>query len=411
MSLKLRLLSALLLAPSALRADLSVHTDFPGGSAKVISIDQANAIVRIMPGGDITRGWPCWWCFRLDGAHPSQSVTVELLPSDQPQRQPGPEQGKPLSAGWSRPVRPSISHDGATWRHGPDGALIQDRMVYQVHAEKSDHLWVAWGPLFTAETGAAYIDRIVAQCPTASRFVLAKTREGRDVPALRINGDSNKPLLWFQARQHAWESGGSWVAAGLMDWLVSKDPLALKLRDQYELVVIPVMDVDHVATGDGGKDALPQDFNRDWQDQPHWPEVAAAQHLLKEASNQKRLRACIDLHNPAPGDKKSFFFVTAKEIMDDASWESQSRFIELARQEFAGSPIPLSIVPRETGPRYHPLWKQLSSNWLHDHLGRGILSFTLETAWNTPASTVEGYQKTGINLGRAVSRFIDAQAP
>jgi hypothetical protein len=402
MSLRILLLS--FLWPLALKAELSVHTDFPGGSAKVISIDQAKSVIRLMPGGDITRGWPCWWCVRLEGTLPGQELTLELLASDQLQKQPGSGQGKPLAASWSRPMRPAVSTDGLVWRHGPEGAVAQEVMVYRVRAE-GDRLWVAWGPLFTAETGAAQIDRLVKESPLASRFVLAKTREGREVPALRIGSGEKKPVIWFQARQHAWESGGSWVAAGLMDWLVSKDPLAVQLRERNEVIVIPVMDVDHVATGDGGKDALPQDHNRDWKDQPHWPEIAAAKRLLQEIGDQKRLRVFCDLHNPAPGDKKSFFFVTSKDVMGDVAWGIQSRFIEFARQEFTG-PIPLEIAPRQTGPSYHPLWKQISSNWVHDYCGQEVIALTLETAWNTPVSTMEGYQKTGTSLGRAVSRFV-----
>ena len=40
---------------------LQVSSDFPGGSAKVLSIDQTNNYVRITPAGDANRGWPCWW--------------------------------------------------------------------------------------------------------------------------------------------------------------------------------------------------------------------------------------------------------------------------------------------------------------------------------------------------------------
>ncbi|MDZ4288319.1 MAG: M14 family zinc carboxypeptidase [Prosthecobacter sp.] len=404
MATRALLLTGLML-PLALKAELSVHTDFAGGSARVIAVDQAKALVQLMPGGDITRGWPCWWCVRIEGAQPGQEITLELAASDQLQKQPGSGQGKPLAAAWSRPARPAVSDDGATWRHGPEGKLVAGQMVYRVQAA-AGQLWIAWGPLFTSQTGGDLIDRITRESPLAARLVLATTREGREVPALRIATGTKKPVVWFQARQHAWESGGSWVAAGLMNWLVSNDPLAVQLRDRTEILVVPVMDVDHVATGDGGKDALPQDHNRDWQAQPHWPEVAAAQHLLRDFAAQKRLRLFCDLHNPSPGDKKSYFYVTPKDILGAAAWDSQHRFFDLARQEFTG-PIPLEITPRESGPSYHPLWKQISKNWVHDQCGLDVIAVTLETAWNTPGSTVEGYQQTGASLGRAVSRFME----
>ncbi|HEX7619485.1 MAG TPA: hypothetical protein VF480_12305, partial [Verrucomicrobiae bacterium] len=45
---------------------LQVSSNFPGGSAKVLSIGQTNNYVRITPAGDPNRGWPCWWYLRLD---------------------------------------------------------------------------------------------------------------------------------------------------------------------------------------------------------------------------------------------------------------------------------------------------------------------------------------------------------
>src|SRR5687768_3426520 len=48
---------AWLAAPAS--AEISVATDFAGGSAKVLAIDQAMKTVRILPGGDPNRGWPC----------------------------------------------------------------------------------------------------------------------------------------------------------------------------------------------------------------------------------------------------------------------------------------------------------------------------------------------------------------
>jgi hypothetical protein len=394
-----------IIAAAVARAELSIHTDFENGSGKVVRLDQAAATIRLMPGGQITRGWPCWWHVRIEGATPGQEITLELVPSQEKQVQPGAGKGKPLSANWSRPERPAISFDGKTWRHGEPGALSAEAMTYRIKAE-TPTLWVAWGPVFTPTMGRELIEAAARKAPYAKPFILAKTREGREVPAIRIAEGAEKPVIWLQARQHAWESGSSWVGAGILEWLISEDPLAKELRDEAEIVFVPVMDVDHVTSGDGGKDALPQDHNRDWKDEPHWPEVAAAQKLLRAYGQAKRLRVFCDLHNPGAGNKKAFFFVSPKDMMTDTAWEIQRQFFELARQEFAGNPIPLEIVPQESGASYHPLWKQISKNWVHHHCGGEVVSVTLETAWNTPGSHVEGYRATGAALGRALSRFI-----
>ena len=79
--------------------------------------------------------------------------------------------------------------------------------------------------------------------------------------------------VWIQARQHAWESGSSWVGKGLLDWAVSQDPLAVQLRRSTTIHFVPIMDVDSVAEGAGGKDAVPRVHNRDWDASPVYPEV------------------------------------------------------------------------------------------------------------------------------------------
>lgn len=392
-----------LLAPAA-AAEWSVHTDFEGGSGRVLEVRQAEALLRLSPGGDIRRGWPCWWQVRIDGLVPDQTFTLAVEPSEQPQVQPGPGQGSPLAAGWALPERPSLSHDGRAWQHGEPGRRVGNQMHYQAVAQAGS-LWLAWGPPFTPSTAEQVIEAARQRAPGARRLVLATSREGRPVPALRLGqGDA---VVWLQARQHAWESGASWVGAGLAEWLTSADPLAERLRARAEITLVPVMDVDHVATGDGGKDALPQDHNRDWSERPHWPEVAAAQRHLAEAARAGRLRVFCDLHNPAPGDKKAFFFVTPAELLDPDEQAAQRRFFELSRREFSGSPIPLEISPRESGAGYHPLWRQISKNWVHAQGGSGVLSLTLETAWNTPGSTTAGYRDVGARLGRALAHYLE----
>jgi hypothetical protein len=57
---------------------------------------------------------------------------------------------------------------------------------------------------------------------------------------------------------------------------VSDDPRAAALRERAAAFVIPIMDVDSVQQGAGGKWQDPHDHNRDWSDKPHWRAVQAA---------------------------------------------------------------------------------------------------------------------------------------
>src|SRR5688500_4555619 len=108
------------LAESA-SAEISVSTDFEGGSAKVIAIDKAAKIVRISPAGDPARGWPCWWYLRVNGVPKGEKLMLEIVPSEQLLVGPSKNRGKPLSPGWSQPQRATISTDGKHWQHSEPG--------------------------------------------------------------------------------------------------------------------------------------------------------------------------------------------------------------------------------------------------------------------------------------------------
>lgn len=386
---------------------LSATADFEGGSARILDIDQQSGTVRFMPAGTPDRGWTCWWALRLDNVESGQRLTLELNASDQPTRNNGQMTGKPLDASWALAERASLSTDGRTWKHSTPGKRDGSRMLYEVVAE-SRWLWVAWGPMFTPSTTQEVIASATASLPGASQFTLAKTREGRPVLGLQVGaGDSRRqrPAVWIQARQHAWESGASWVARGLVEWLSTDSPSAKWLLASAEIVVVPIMDVDNVSTGNGGKEADPRDHNRDWDAAPVYSAVAAAQKRLSEYAQQQRLDIFIDLHNPAPRDARPFFFCGPPELLSDVARENRAIFLTIASQNING-PLPVEPKPRITGPSYHPLWRQISGQWVNDHGNPHTLAICLETAWNTPQSTTEGYRSVGSQLGESVVEYL-----
>ena len=139
-------------------------------------------------------------------------------------------------------------------------------MIYTIKLE-SESVFVAWGPPYTPSTAAKFVRAMSEKSPHAKATELCRSRGGRVVPMLHVQeGERTKEQrfgVWVQARQHAWESGSSWVAQGFGEWLLSDSADAAWLRQHAEIFIVPVMDVDNTATGNGGKDAQPQDHNRD----------------------------------------------------------------------------------------------------------------------------------------------------
>ncbi len=404
-------LAMLALLASAKAAELKVTTDFPGGSATVESIDQATRTIHFMPGGDPAHGWPCWWSLRIDGTAAGEKILLDLAGSDRPARNNGQDTGKPLAANWAMPGRAAWSTDGKTWRHTEPGHHAGAIMQYEVVAEGGT-VFVAWGPPFTTRNAEALIATCEKALPAAKRFELCHSRADRPVPALRIAGSTDpKPFgIWIDARQHAWESGSSWVAQGLVEWLISADEPAVWLREHAEIVVVPIMDVDNVETGNGGKEADPRDHNRDWSDTPFYPEVTAAQARLRELAADGRMDLFLNLHNPAPGDAQPFFFCGPAEFLSPLGRRNRAAFLAQAREQIT-EPLLLDPKTRETGPSYHPLWRQISGQWVTDHGNPQTVTACLETSWNTPFSTTDGYRTVGRQLGRAIAAYFREDHP
>jgi hypothetical protein len=431
--------------PVLAQRPLQVHTDFEGGSARVLDIDDSRSLVALSPGGNPERGWACWWSARIEHLEPGQTLTLEVQASPLPTRNNGQLTDRQLDASWCMPAQAMYSHDGRSWKQTPVGVRTGSSMRYQLQAE-GPQLWVAWGPPFTPDDTERLIAAVLEAAEadthlTVSAFTLARTLGNRPVRALRIgaashagdpgsrtgvhasqtedtapqaeaageNQPSLRPGIWIQARQHAWESGSSWVADGLAQWLVSDEPAARWLASHVEIVIVPIMDVDNVATGNGGKEENPRDHNRDWDDLPVHPAVAAAQRELLAWADAGRLDLFLDLHNPAPQDLTPFFFCGPDELLSPVARANRGLFLASAAKQIS-DPLPVQAVPRVTGPSYHPLWRKISGQWVSDHGNPHTVSLCLETSWNTPHSTTAGYRTVGAQLGRSIAEYMQQRS-
>lgn len=381
----------LLFAPSAVHAqnDLKVSSDFPGGSARVESIDQQSRTITLLPFPHKDRGFICWWYLKVEGIQPGETLTLDVG-----------------GGVWATPDQASYSLDNKTWKLSSPGKRAKDRITYQIKVDGKE-AWFAWGPPFVLQHANDLVQRTAKDSPHAVAFELCKSNGGRIVPALKVSQagvkDEERLGVWVQARQHAWEAGSSWVGKGFVDWLVSNDPAAEALRKKAVVYIVPIMDVDNVETGAGGKNQKPHDHNRDWSEKPVYAEVAAAQKQLGELHKARRLDLFVDLHNPGAGDRQPFFFTPAVERMDPAARNNMDRFLAACRQEIAG-PLKLAPKSRDSGSNYDPLWEKISTNWVVTNCKSHVVGVCLETSWNTPQSTTENYQRVGKELGLAIER-------
>jgi len=393
------LLLFLSLSVLTLHAEIRVSTDFEGGNAEVVSLDQEKRSLRIMPALREGRGWPCWWYFKLDGLAPGQPLILEVQAQTRPFRE-----GSVLAAAWCQPRHAWFSEDGSTWLPSEAGTLSPDKVMTYTLKPGSSRLSVAWGPPFVPSDADQLLKEIAAQVPGAERFELAKSREGRPVHGIRIGAENAPHQVWVGSRHHAWEAGGSQVGRGFIRWYASDE--ARSLREKTCLHYIPIMDVDNAALGAGGKEAVPRDHNRDWSGEPIYPEVAAAQRKIREIQARHGLDVYIDLHNPGAGDPVFFFGPFAFERMTGIQQRNYQRWIDFAA---ANITEPVSVQPRYRFATYVKTEEErlrMSSGWVRANTADYTISVTLETGWNSPKMSVEGYGQIGSGLGKALAAYL-----
>lgn len=391
------------IARPALAGELTVSTDFSGGSARVMRIHQQKRHVTIRPGGDPQFGWPCWWYFQLKGIEVGETVSVEVEAVDLKRAS-----GKRLGSDWALPSQAAYSLDQKTWKQTPPASPVDGRCVWKLKVD-SPTAWFAWGPPFVPKDAQRLVATLAKSSRHATSFELCRTRAGRTVPALTVTeggqDDGSRMVVWIQARQHAWEAGGSWVGRGFAEWLTSGDARAEALRRRVVVYYVPIMDVDNAATGNGGKEQVPNDHNRDWYAEAHWNSVKAAMSMLSAFDKQNRLVLFVDLHNPGGNSKQPFFFVAPPDLFTPKRFACQQRFVAACRKEIVEQ-LRLDDRLPATGPGYDPRWKRIAANWIKFNTQEHVVGTTLETCWNTPHSNTAGYMTVGKQLGQGIERYL-----
>ncbi len=194
------------------------------------------------------------------------------------------------------------------------------------------------------------------------------------------------------------------MGRGFIRWYASDEAKALRAKTC--LRYIPIMDVDNAAIGAGGKEAVPRDHNRDWAAEPIYPEVAAAQRMIRDIHTKRGLDVFIDLHNPGADDPIFFFGPFAFERMTGIQQRNYQRWIDIAA---ASITEPLKVQPKYRFATYVKTDEErgrMSSGWVRANAGDFTISVTLETGWNSPLMSVAGYGKVGAGLGRALAAYL-----
>lgn len=288
-----------------LLAAISVTTSFEGGSlgrVERVTPTHLRCAVQGQSDANNRNRQASWYYFRLDGL-PAEAIEIDFVDLA------GEYNFRPGTHPVTRNTRPVFSYDGSAWSHFTDSQVSwseSDMRLTVRFTPERPRMWIAHTVPYTGRD----LDRLLGGRGSAMRVeTIGKSVHGRDIRLLTITDpatpESRKKAIWLVARQHAWETGTSWVVDGAVRFLLSDDPEAARLRRSTVFKALPVFDPDGAAEGAVRFNANGYDNNRNWDiaDPRLMPEIdALRQAILRWADSGHRIDVFLALHNTESTD-------------------------------------------------------------------------------------------------------------
>ena len=196
-----------------------------------------------------------------------------------------------------------LSADGTTW--SPWREVDQAQTLTKVNVFRMTQQFtqstatVAMRVPYTYTYLHAFLAQLAAaHYPGVTLDTVGQTREGRALTVIRLEppapatAAADRPTILVYAREHATEPDSSWVAEGMLTWLLSDDPEARTARRQCDWLLMPLLDPDH-ATHARYRDA---DLFRSGDGMR--PEaLALARYVLQWVDQGHAIALVMNLHN------------------------------------------------------------------------------------------------------------------
>ena len=152
-----------------------------------------------------------------------------------------------------------------------------------------------------------YLDTIAAS-PWATKTTLGVSVQGRNLDLLTITNtaipSANKKLVYIIGRQHSAETASSHMLKGMIDFLVSSDTNAQRMRDNFIWYIVPMVNPDGVYLGNSRETSEGNDPNRDW----HWDnddtvEITVVRDHIESIDGAYGIDMFIDWHSQMNDDR------------------------------------------------------------------------------------------------------------
>jgi hypothetical protein len=291
----------LLLAASCTR--LQVSTDFEAGSGEVLSVDGREVVLRVegQSDQDGRNRQASWYCVRIDGAG---GAPLRLRLTDLK----GEYDYRSGTICITPATPPLVSFDGRTWTHHRLEGDPAAGTAWLDLTPPGDRVWIS----HLEPYGPSRLEDLRSELLAGGRIteeVIGRSVQGRPIRLWTVGDPAAPKVAWLMARQHAWESGTSFVAEGALRFLVSPEAAALRSRVLFK--ILPMMDPDGCAEGGVRFNRHGYDVNRNWdvsdpadpESVRRMPEIAAAKQALLDWTRSGRpVHLFLTLHNQEEGE-------------------------------------------------------------------------------------------------------------
>lgn len=381
-------------APGDTTSEIELSIDFEGaslGSWTQPSPGTFHLNIRSDTNSDFAR----WYSFRVLGAQ-GEPLLFRIMNA-----------GSASAADAFSFNQPCVSSDGGgSWGRITDTSYDAGVFVFQ-HTPTSDDEWIALGPVYNFSRWENLVGSIQGHAMVDSVEVLTHTLGGRPIHMVKITDpsvpDSEKGGIWAIARQHPAEVGGSWMAEGLLDWLLGESAQAGELRRRATIYMVPFMNPDGVALGNYRVNSVGANLNREWVNRNHStaPSVAAvADRIESFVQSGRPFEFFVDFHAYS-SLRKNFFFYSGLNRTSEEEYQKtrdlMDRFLEL-NPDFTVD-----------GSGWSSDGSTLARGWAFESFGVQAVTFECsyqDVTYGPRAGqymTVERYQALGEGLGQALA--------
>lgn len=356
-----------------------VDADLPAGN--IIVEAQEGHRVWLRPDLRDTLGPWFYWKFRVRGAA-GQEIQFAF----------SPEAGCCVGA-----RGPAISRDQGTswsWLGIESTGLPENESFRYRFAEDEDELWFCMALPYLLAEWQRWLKGL--QRPYQLEC-LGLSGKGRELPMLRLPGETDAPVVMVTARHHSCESSPGYLIEGLVEaW-----------DSPAELCVIPFVDLDGCEEGDQGKNRKGQDHNRAYLANPPYVETRA---LMAYVEQMQGPFMALDLHCPwIRSDHNEQLYIVGASDPEQA--RRQEPFSQLLEEYAEGLPY-----ERKHNVAYGTSWnthKNYSSfkpfarwSWEQDAC---FFASTFEIPYATAGSVEvnpDSLRRFGASLARSIAAYL-----